>query len=80
MADVAAANRFGGQKRQPNGCGLQAQADGKIRVLFNLDRVRYGGFGRPPVVVTEAGGDIADPRGDDLFYSTGADQLVELHV
>src|SRR5687768_2401039 len=49
-------------------------------MLLNFNRLRYTGFGRPPVVVTETGGDIADPGGDNLLYATGADQLVELHV
>jgi hypothetical protein len=49
-------------------------------MLLNFNRLRYAGFGRPPVIVTETGGDIADPGCDDLFNATGADQLVELHI
>jgi hypothetical protein len=49
-------------------------------VILDFNRVRYAGFGRPPVIVTETRGNIADPGCEDLFYATGANQLVELHV
>jgi hypothetical protein len=43
-------------------------------------RMRDAVLARAPVLVAEAGGDVAHPRSDDALDAPGADQLVEEHV
>jgi hypothetical protein len=77
---IAPHDRSCRKKRHSRGSGLQRQAHGEVGVFLDFNRPGNPRFRGAPVVMAETGGDIPDPRGDDLSDAAGADHLIELHV
>src|SRR5688572_16367379 len=49
-------------------------------MLLDFNRLRYAGFSGAPIIMSQTGGDVANPRRDDFFHAAGANELIELHV
>ena len=81
LRQVGPEQRAGRQIRHTHRRGEQSKADREIRVLFQLEPARRNlVFDRAPVVVAEAGADVADPGCGDSPHAAGPDELIEQDV
>src|ERR1700740_2454885 len=59
---------------------MQREGHRKIRVVYDIETTRNAAFYRTAKTVTDAGGNVADPRGHHAGNAACADHLVEKNI
>ena len=80
LQDVAPQQRAGRDVRRIPRGRPQRERDGEVGVVVDLDVARDPLLGRAAVAVTEALGDVPDPRRGDPPHTARADELVEQRI